>query len=97
MPPGIDLTAYRVLQEALTNALKYAPGAETHVDVVYEDQALGLDVVNDRSSNGSNGVATGAGRGLIGMRQRVAVYGGELSSGPTPNGGFAVHARLPLA
>jgi signal transduction histidine kinase len=96
LPAGVDLTAYRVLQEALTNALRYAPGAQTRVQVAYDDEALVLDVVNDRSADARNGVQAGAGRGLIGMQQRVAVYGGELSAGRTEAGGFAVHARLPL-
>jgi signal transduction histidine kinase len=96
LPPGIDLTAYRVLQEALTNALKYAPGAETRVRVAYGEDALELEVIDAGSHAPVNGAPSGTGRGLIGMRQRVAVYGGELDAVKTDKGGFSLRARLPL-
>jgi signal transduction histidine kinase len=94
LPPGLDLTAYRIIQEALTNALKYAGGARTEVRVGYEECELRLTVL-DSGGPVSNGTA-GAGRGLMGMHERVAVYGGELEAGRRPEGGFAVRARLPL-
>ncbi|MGI9149055.1 MAG: sensor histidine kinase [Chloroflexota bacterium] len=94
LPPGLDLTAYRILQEALTNALKYAGGARTQVAVEFDERELRLTVL-DAGAHAPNADG-GAGRGLLGMQQRVAVYGGELETGQRPEGGFAVRARLPL-
>jgi signal transduction histidine kinase len=94
LPAGIDLTAYRVLQEALTNALKYARGARTEVVVEYEHSELRLSVLDH---GGAETVpASGAGRGLVGMQERVAVYGGHLEAHARAGGGFQVLARLPL-
>jgi signal transduction histidine kinase len=94
LPPGLDLTAYRIVQEALTNALKYAKGAQTEVVVEFGDGELKLEV---RNAGGDLLPANaGSGRGLLGMRERVSVYGGELEAGGRPEGGFAVRARLPL-
>jgi signal transduction histidine kinase len=95
LQPGLELTAYRVIQEALTNALKHASGAPTRVLVRFGDGRLDLEVRNARGQGAP--MADGAGRGLVGMRQRVAVHGGELEAGPLPDGGFSVRARLPLA
>ena len=95
LPPGLDLTAYRVVQEALTNVMKHAAGARTEVLVEYGERDLRLAVVDDGGSLGANG-ATGAGRGLLGMRERVAAYGGDVQAGALPEGGFAVRARLPV-
>jgi signal transduction histidine kinase len=94
LPPGLDLTAYRIVQEALTNALKYAAGGRTSVVVEYDESELRLAILD----GGGNSVdeTEGAGRGLLGMRERVAVYGGALEAGRRPEGGFAVRARLPL-
>jgi signal transduction histidine kinase len=94
LPPGIDLSAYRIVQEALTNALKYAGPARAWVVVRYGDGDLELEIANDGGTDAME--ADGGGRGLVGMRERVAVYGGELESGPRPGGGFAVRARLPI-
>ena len=94
VPPGLELAGYRVVQEALTNALKHAGGAPTRVVVRFADGRLELEVRNARGQAASD--AQGTGRGLVGMRQRVAVYGGDLEAGPLPDGGFAVRARLPL-
>lgn len=94
LPPGLDLTAYRVVQEALTNALKYAPSAHTEVTVAYTPLDLWLEVVD--AGGAAYPDAAGAGRGLLGMRERVAVYGGQVEAGPLAEGGFAVRARLPL-
>jgi signal transduction histidine kinase len=93
LAPGVDLSAYRIVQEALTNALKHAGDASARVLVRYGDEALELEVA-DTGGGGANG--TGSGHGLAGMRERVAVFGGELESGPRREGGFAVRARLPL-
>jgi signal transduction histidine kinase len=94
VPPGLDLTAYRIVQEALTNALKYANGAETKVRVNVQEDILQVEVVD--SGGTPIGATTGSGRGLLGMRERVALYGGELTVGERSEGGFAVRARLPL-
>ena len=93
LPPGIDLAAYRVVQEALTNALKHAGAARAEVSIRYGGDVLELAVVNDGHSAG-NGVA---GHGLVGMRERVTLYGGDFEAGPRGNGGYAVRAHLPIA
>lgn len=93
LPPGVDVSAYRIVQEALTNALKHAGPAHARVSIRYADDALELEIA-DTGSGATNGA--GAGHGLVGMRERVAVFGGELDSGPRDGGGFAVRARLPL-
>ena len=94
LPPGVDLSAYRIVQEALTNALKYAGPARAWVVVRYRDDDVELEIANDGRTEAAQ--ADGGGHGLVGMRERVAVYGGELESGPRPGGGFAVRARLPI-
>ena len=93
LPPGIDLSAYRIVQEALTNALKHAGPARAWVAVRYTPDELEVDVENDGRSNGDG--ETG-GLGLIGMRERVAMCGGELEAGPRDGGGFRISARLPV-
>ena len=93
LAPGVDLAAYRVVQEALTNALKYAGPARAWVRVDWGADQLVLQVEND--GNDGNGEA-GGGHGLVGMRERVAVVGGTLESGPRPGGGFVVKARIPI-
>jgi signal transduction histidine kinase len=93
LPPGVDLTAYRIVQEALTNVLKHAGPARATVTIGYDPGALRLEVVDD--GRGVNGRATPGGHGLLGMRERVAVYGGSLESGPRAGGGFRVAVRLP--
>jgi signal transduction histidine kinase len=94
LPRGVDLTAYRIVQEALTNVMKHAGPARATVVVRYEPGALGLEIVDD--GRGVNGRSEGrGGHGLVGMRERVAVYGGTLETGPKPGGGFRVVARLP--
>jgi signal transduction histidine kinase len=93
VPPGVDLSAYRIIQEALTNTLKHGgPGAQARVEVVYGDDGLEISVVDD----GRSGV-NGRGHGLVGIRERVAVVGGDVDAGPVESGGFAVRARLPYA
>ena len=94
LPPGLELAAYRVVQEALTNALKHAGGPPTRVLVRLADGRLDLEVRSARGQAAPD--AEGAGRGLVGMRQRVAVLGGELEAGPLPDGGYAVRATLPV-
>jgi signal transduction histidine kinase len=94
VPPGVALCAYRIVQEALTNVIKHAGPARASVLVHYRDDSLELEVTDDGrgASNGS-----GLGHGLTGMRERVALYGGELDAAPLNGGGFGVRARLPLA
>ncbi|MFL5681731.1 MAG: sensor histidine kinase, partial [Chloroflexota bacterium] len=93
---GVELAAYRVIQEALTNALKHARGARARVRIAYEPRALDIEVI-DQGGIGDRdlGESGGGGRGLIGMRERVAVYGGVFDARPTSTG-FRVHARLPV-
>jgi signal transduction histidine kinase len=93
IPLGVDLTAYRILQEALTNAIKHAGPAHADVTIRYRTDTLELEIVDDGPGTGNGHVG---GHGLVGMRERVTVFGGELDAGPRPQGGFAVHARLPL-
>ena len=94
LPASLDLTAFRIVQESLTNTLKHAGKAHAWVSVRYEPAALALDVLDD--GRGVAAGVTGGGRGLLGMRERVATFRGELEAGPRAEGGFAVHARLPL-
>jgi signal transduction histidine kinase len=93
LPPGVDLSAYRVVQEALTNALEFAGRAHTWVTVRWEKDELELEIANDGDVDG---VPNGAGHGLIGMKERVSLYGGSITSGPRQGGGFVVTAHLPL-
>jgi signal transduction histidine kinase len=96
LPAGVDLCAYRIVQEALTNALKHAGPARADVLLRYAPTGLDIEVRDDgRGRMSANG--NGSGHGLIGMRERVALYGGELHTGPRPEGGFEVRAHLPLA
>ena len=92
LPPGIDISGYRIVQEALTNALKHAGPATARVRVRYGDDDLEIDVADDGRGGDP---ATATGHGLAGMRERVAVYGGELTADGR-DGGFRVRARLPI-
>jgi signal transduction histidine kinase len=94
LPPSVDLSAYRIVQEALTNTLKHAGPARAWGAVRYEGDDVEIEVEND-GRNDSAG--DGAGHGLVGMRERVAMCGGELHSGPRPGGGYRISARLPVA
>jgi signal transduction histidine kinase len=93
LPEGLDLVAFRVVQEALTNVIKHAGPAHASVTVTYADP-LELEICDD--GNGSAPVAQGGGHGLVGMRERLNLYGGELATGARPDGGFRVHVRLPV-
>ncbi len=96
LPAGVDLTAYRVVQEALTNALKHAGAEAATVSLSYEPNELVLSVEDDGDGLGPERLGTlGGGHGLVGMEERVALYGGLLQAGPREAGGFAVRARLP--
>lgn len=94
LPPGIDLSAYRIVQEALTNALKHAGPAHARVSLRYRPDGLDVEVTDDGTGTGNG---DGGGHGLVGIRERVSVYGGELDAGPRADGGYSVRARLPHA
>jgi signal transduction histidine kinase len=93
LPAGLDLSLYRIVEEGLTNALKHTPGAR--VVVSYRRRADRVDVVLESTSGGAPSLPAG-GHGLVGMRERVAVFGGSFSAGPTDEGGFLVDVRMPL-
>ncbi|MEV4566240.1 histidine kinase [Nonomuraea sp. NPDC049419] len=103
LPAGVDLSAYRIVQEALTNVVKHAAGARVRVRVRHTDRDLHIEVHDEgspsehdgRVMNGEDRDGSG-GQGLIGMRERAHLFGGELTAGARPGGGFAVIARLPI-
>jgi signal transduction histidine kinase len=95
LPASVGLSAYRVVQEALTNTVKHAEASKAEVRVRYRPEEVEVEIVDD--GLGKAVVPTGpAGHGLIGMRERVALHGGRLTAGPRPGGGYAVHATFPL-
>ena len=93
VPAGVGLAVYRIAQEALTNVIKHAGGAHASVLLRYTDDAMLLEIRDDGPATGFTTAA--GGHGLVGMRERAAVHGGELTAGPDPHGGFVVTARLP--
>jgi signal transduction histidine kinase len=93
LAPGVDVSAYRILQEALTNALKHAGPANATVVVRYLERELQLEITDNGRGPSHN---DGAGHGLVGMRERAAIYGGRLTAGPGQDAGYAVRAELPL-
>jgi signal transduction histidine kinase len=94
LPARVDLSAYRIVQEALTNALKHAgPGARTEVRLHRDSRGVGIEVLDDGRSGS---ILTGSGHGIVGMRERALLLGGRLDAGPHPGGGFHVVAHLPL-
>jgi signal transduction histidine kinase len=98
LPPGLDLVAFRVVQESLTNVRKHAPGAHAKVLMRFGPGAFELEVANAPAGPPAtvNGTVSG-GHGLIGMRERVHLFGGSFGAGPSEDGGFLVHAVLPLS
>jgi signal transduction histidine kinase len=109
LPAGLDLAAFRVVQEALTNVLKHAPAASTTVRISYRDADLLIEVADDGAGRAPRDPASGhgasgqgnsgqgsSGRGLLGLRERIAIYGGSLEAGPRPGGGWLVRATIPL-
>ncbi|TMR11816.1 sensor histidine kinase [Nonomuraea turkmeniaca] len=95
LPPAVGLSAYRIVQESLSNAMRHAPGAAVAVSVAWDDGELRLRVANGPGT--APGDAPGAGQGLVGMRERATLLGGTLEAGPLPGGGFDVRATLPIA
>ncbi|MEU8852887.1 histidine kinase, partial [Streptomyces sp. NPDC048564] len=94
LQPGLELSAYRIVQEALSNVLRHAPGASARVEVVHERSGLTVWVANSRPERPAP-PSPGAGHGLLGMRERAAMLGGALSAHPSPDGGYLVSAYLP--
>jgi signal transduction histidine kinase len=100
LPEGVDLSAYRIVQEALSNAMRHAPGSQVRVEVAYRGDGLAIEVRNDAVASvlvGSGTRDAGGGHGLVGMRERAAMLGGSLDAGPTEDGGFLVSAVLPVS
>jgi signal transduction histidine kinase len=94
LPAAVDLSAYRIVQEALTNTLKHANAANVSVTIRYGGDAVEVEVVDDGEGPAANGGERG--HGIIGMHERAALFGGRLRAGPAPGHGFAVHARIPF-
>lgn len=94
LPPGVDLSAYRIVQEALTNTVKHAGPATAGVTVRYRSEAIELEVLDDGRGDDPANSGVGSGHGLIGIRERVGLFGGTLTAGPRPEGGFVVRATL---
>jgi signal transduction histidine kinase len=95
LPAGVDLSAYRIVQEALTNTLRHARATRAEVTVRFGDRELELEISDDGRGSPS-ALVNGSGQGLVGMRERAALLGGTLEAGPLPGGGYRVHARLPF-
>jgi signal transduction histidine kinase len=94
LPPTVDVSAYRIVQEALTNTLKHAAASRADVRLRYWPGELEVEIIDDgHGATGPSG--TPGGLGLIGMRERAALHGGQLTAGPAPGGGFAVRVKLP--
>jgi signal transduction histidine kinase len=93
LPRGIDLSAYRIVQEGLTNALKHARASDADVTVRYRPDELEIEV---RDNGDGTGSSDGLGHGLVGIRERVKIYGGDMSARPAPEGGFVLNTRLPV-
>ena len=96
LPPGVDVSAYRIVQEALTNSLKHAGPARAQVRVAYRPGEVELSIFDDGARAPEHEPARRSpGQGLIGMRERAHLFGGSLEAGPSPTGGFRVRAVLP--
>ena len=96
LPSGVELSAFRIVQEALSNALRHAPDSEVRVEIAYVLGGVGLRVANGPSASSVTKGATTTGHGLLGMRERASMLGGEFNAGPTADGGFEVAAFLPV-
>jgi signal transduction histidine kinase len=93
LPRSVDLSAYRIVQEGLTNSLKHANASQADVTVRYGPESVQLEVRDDGVGAGTT---DGLGHGLVGVRERVKIYGGEMDAGTAPEGGFVLRARLPV-
>jgi signal transduction histidine kinase len=96
LQPGVQFTIYRVVQEALTNVVKHASGCDASVEVRRDAREVTVEIVNDGPPSGQGGAGHGGGYGLLGMRERARLYGGELTAGPRRAGGFSVSLVLPV-
>jgi signal transduction histidine kinase len=96
LPRGVDLSAYRIVQEALTNTIKHAGPVRSRITLRYGERELEVEVADDGPGPSGNGAGAGSGHGLLGMRERVASHGGEVEAGSGPEGGFVVRASLPF-
>ena len=96
LPAGVDLTAYRLVQEGLTNSIKHAAADHAEVHVRYDEGLVEIEVSDDGQGMRGDASSNGGGHGLVGMRERVSIYGGELEAGPRAEGGFRLRARLPV-
>ncbi|MEU9350083.1 sensor histidine kinase [Streptomyces griseoloalbus] len=96
LPPGVELSAYRIVQEALSNVLRHAPGASAHVALAYDPRGLRVEVVDTGPAREAP-PSSGAGHGLLGMRERAVMLGGRLTAGPWSGGGYKVDAYLPAS
>jgi signal transduction histidine kinase len=100
VPAGLDLSAYRIVQEALTNTLKHAHATTAAVRIRYRPEAVEVEITDNGhpgSTSTTSPASGGSGRGLIGMQERAAIFGGSLECGPQSAGGWGVHAYLPIA
>ena len=99
LPPGLDLAAFRVVQEALTNVIRHAGQARAEIRLDYRPDELVVEIADDGTGGSAGGPGGGAGstpgRGLLGLRERVELYGGNLDAGLRPGGGWLVRARIP--
>ncbi|MFL5956246.1 MAG: sensor histidine kinase [Solirubrobacterales bacterium] len=93
LPPAIDLSAYRIVQEGLTNVRKHAQASHAEVIVRFEAGQLQIDIRDDGIGTSTG---DGLGHGLVGVRERIRIYGGEMAAGPTAEGGFLLSTRLPI-
>jgi signal transduction histidine kinase len=94
LPPGVDLTVFRIVQEALTNALKHAgPGADAHVELRYLRREVAIEITDNGTTPSTPAIG---GHGLIGIAERVSIFGGSFQAGVRPEGGFRVFVTLPL-
>ncbi len=96
LPSGVDLAAYRIIEEALTNVVRHAGAATARIAITYGPAEVEIEVDDDGVGGGQGGSAATGGNGLLGMRERAATLGGELEAGPRPDGGFRIRARLPI-
>ena len=93
LPPAFQLSVYRIVQEALTNTLRHADATHAIVSLGFDPNEVTVEIVDDGVATAGNG----GGRGLLGMRERAAVFGGTVEAGPVEGGGYRVAARLPLS